>query len=124
MLAKHSQLQELLEIPQVMDNCIRSDCYDEALKLFMHVHRCRSKYPAIRLLDALAEETEKMKQSMIAKLLTDLQGNSQLPHCLRIVSLLRKMHIFSETEIRIKFLTVSHGLDDDRRSLTAVCSCV
>lgn len=110
MLSKHSQLLELLEIPQVMDNCIRCECYDEALKLYLHVDRSRCKYPSIGLLNSLAGETERMKQFMTEQLLKDLRGNSQLPNCLRIVSLLRKLQVFTETEIRIKFLSVSMGV--------------
>lgn len=107
MLSKHQQLLEQLEIPQLMDNCIRAKCYDEALKLYLEVDRARSKSPSIGLLNSLAAETEKMKQQLTEQLLKDLKGNSQLPDCLRIVSLLRKLHVFTESEIRIKFLTVS-----------------
>ena len=119
MLSKHSQLLELLEIPQVMDNCIRCKCYDEALKLYLDVNRSHCKYPSIGLLQSLAEETEKMKQLLTEQLLKDLRGNSQLPDCLRIVSLLRKLHVFTETEIRIKFLTVSQCTSCRRSERTA-----
>ena len=92
-----------------MENCVRSECYDEALRMYCHVRRSLDRHPGIGLLRSLADETQRIKQLMSQQLLRDLKGNSQLPNCLRIVSLLRKLDLFSESEIRIKFLTVSQS---------------
>lgn len=117
MLSKHPQLLELLDVPQVMDNCLKNELYDDALRLYLHVKDLDRQNPGIGLLTNLSEETERVKQSMTQQLVQDLRGNRQLPDCLKIVSLLRKLHVFSETEIRIKFLQVSHR----RRPSLSVC---
>ena len=107
MLARHGQLLDLLELTQVMENCVRSQSYDEALRLWQHVQRSSCRHPDIALLRSLSTDAERVKQSLLQQLLRDLRSNVQLSQCLRIVSLLRKMDVFTETEIRMKFLMVS-----------------
>ena len=43
---------------------------------------------------------------MLNQLVQQLQGSLVLPACLRLVGLLRRMSVFNETELRLKFLQV------------------
>lgn len=49
-LSRHTQLLEVLEIPQVMETCVRNGYYEEALDLNTHVRRMGKKHGDISII--------------------------------------------------------------------------
>ncbi|XP_072991918.1 conserved oligomeric Golgi complex subunit 8 [Typha latifolia] len=123
LLANHSTLLDLLEVPQLMDTCIRNGNYDEALDLEAFVSKLSKLHAELPVIQALVAEVRKTTQSLLSQLLQKLQSNIQLPECLRIVSHLRRIGVFSEPELRLQFLRcreawLSGILDDlDQRNV-------
>ncbi|XP_078432120.1 conserved oligomeric Golgi complex component-related / COG complex component-like protein [Wolffia australiana] len=104
LLANHSTLIDLLEIPQLMDTCIRNGNYDETLDLEAFVLRLAKVHSELPVIQALAVEVKRTTQAMISHLLQKLRSNIQLPECLRVVAHLRRVGIYSESEMRLQFL--------------------
>ncbi|XP_057505205.1 conserved oligomeric Golgi complex subunit 8-like [Actinidia eriantha] len=104
LLANHSTLLDLLEIPQLMDTCVRNGNYDEALDLEAFVCKLSTMHPKIPVIQALAAEVKQTTQSLLSQLLQKLRSNIQLPECLRIIGYLRRIGVFSEYEMRLQFL--------------------
>ncbi|XP_015572871.1 conserved oligomeric Golgi complex subunit 8 isoform X2 [Ricinus communis] len=104
LLANHSTLLDLLEIPQLMDTCVRNGNYDEALDLEAFVCKLLTMHPKLPVIQALAAEVRQTTQSLLSQLLQKLRSNIQLPECLRIIGYLRRIGVFSEYEMRLQFL--------------------
>nr|SVE82440.1 EOG090X04G7 [Daphnia magna] len=103
-LSRHTQLLEILELPQLMDTCVRNGYWEEALELASYVARLERKLGYIPLIVKVAQEVQSCTRLMLSQLIAQLKMPAQLPHCLKVVGYLRRMGVFSEEEIRLKFL--------------------
>eukprot|EP00039_Didymoeca_costata_P012841 m.186911 g.186911 ORF g.186911 m.186911 type:complete len:592 (-) comp15599_c0_seq6:2142-3917(-) len=103
-LKNHSQILELLEIPQLMDTCVRNEYYEEALQLRAHVTHLSKKYAHIEVIKGICFDVELYARQMLASLLQQLQVDLQLPACLRIIGFLRRLDVFTEMQLRVQFL--------------------
>ncbi|CAG8834147.1 35030_t:CDS:1 [Gigaspora margarita] len=100
----HDNLLEILEIPQLMDTCVRNGLYSEAMDLSAHVARLVSKYSTIPLIQRIERDVKQTMQLMLSKLITLLSQQIKLPSCLKVIGYLRRMEAFDEAELRLVFL--------------------
>ena len=103
-LSKNTTLLEILELPQLMDTVVRNQHYEEALQLHNYVTRLSKKQPEIKILADIQTGVAATMRLMLQQLIAQLRTPLQLPQCLKIISFLRRMDVFKETELRLKFL--------------------
>ena len=105
-LTRHTELLEILEIPQLMDTCVRNQYYEDALELMFYVKRLDKKsfVAEIPLMTGVIKDVQQSSQLMLEQLLGQLRTAIQLPACLRVVGFLRRLECFTETELRLRFL--------------------
>ena len=103
-LAKHTRLLEILELPQLVETCVRNGHYEEALELRQFSCKIDRKLGSIPLVASVVKAVQGSMKVMLHSLLAQLRTPIQLPACLRVVGYLRRMDIFTETELRLRFL--------------------
>ncbi|KFB47499.1 AGAP011488-PA-like protein [Anopheles sinensis] len=103
-LMRNAELLEILELPQLMDSCIREGKYEEALELSAYVQRLATKHGNIPVIESINEAVESAWHTMLMQLLAQLRTDLQLPKCLQVVGYLRRMQAFSTSELKLKFL--------------------
>jgi hypothetical protein len=103
-LQHHNQLIEMLEIPQLMDTCVRNGFYDEALELEAFSQKLQKLHGDIPIIHEIANDVKSSTEVMLRELLFKLKTNIQLPQCLRIIGFLRRLGVYNELQLRICFL--------------------
>ncbi|EDW63400.1 conserved oligomeric Golgi complex subunit 8 [Drosophila virilis] len=104
-LHKNAQLLEILELPQLMERCIREGRYEEALELASYVQRLgQHQGQTIPVVNGIVRSVEALWHTMLVQLVAQMRMDLQLPKCLQIVGYLRRMQAFGDNELKLKFL--------------------
>lgn len=103
-LTRNAELLEILEMPQLMESCLRSNQYNEALELSQYARQLGAKHGDIPIISSIVAEIESSWSGMVGQVVGSLRGDLSLARCLQLVGLLRSMDAFTEPELRIKFL--------------------
>jgi hypothetical protein len=104
LLTHQATLVELLEVPQLTETCVRSGNYEEALDLISSVAKLSVVHPDIVAVQRLASEVAECRSHLLEQLTAKLSSSVSLPECLRCVSYMRRVAVFSELELRRRFL--------------------
>lgn len=99
-----STLLDILELPTLMDTCIRGGNYDEALDLRSHANKLALVYGDVPVIKVLTKEVAAGTELMLEQLLSRLSDAIQLPECLRVIGYVRRLGMLQEKQLRVAFL--------------------
>ncbi|KAK6906886.1 hypothetical protein I203_100873 [Kwoniella mangroviensis CBS 8507] len=99
------KLLDLLELPQLMETCVRNGYYQEAMELLNHCQSLSNKYPKVALVQDVNREVEGILQLMLAQLLALLREPVKLPALVKTVSFLRRLDAMAESELGLVFIS-------------------
>jgi len=92
-LLQHSSLLELLELPSLMDACVRSNLYEEALSIAAFANTLERRHTEKNVVVARVIAQIRSRQSDLRRhLLIRLKNHVTMPQCLEVVTALRRLN--------------------------------
>lgn len=92
-LLQHSSLLELLELPSLMDACVRSNLYEEALSIASFANALERRHTEKNTVVLRVIAQIRARQSDLRRhLLFRLKQNVTMPQCLEVVTALRRLN--------------------------------
>ncbi|EDR15937.1 uncharacterized protein LACBIDRAFT_227995 [Laccaria bicolor S238N-H82] len=111
-LEQHEKIRELLEIPLLIDACVRNGYFSEALSLASHAKAPGSSSDKSLILRSILSEVHHSVLQMLLSLIATLyEPNRKLPALWKAVNFLRKMDAFTPQS---PFASPSSGNDINR----------
>lgn len=104
LMSQHATMMDILEVPQLIDTCVRNNSYDEALDLLALMAKLSVVAGNTSVVRRLCLEAAEARKGLQKQLLSRLGQAITLPECLRCVSYLRRLSAFSEGDLRLQFL--------------------
>ncbi|GHJ86055.1 hypothetical protein NliqN6_2457 [Naganishia liquefaciens] len=103
-LEHQDKLEDLLDIPQLVDTCVRSGYYHEAMELTAHTRQLVAHYPNVPLVHSISAQVDSIMQLQLSQLVASLREPVKLPILVKSIGFLRKMGSLQEDELRLAFL--------------------
>lgn len=98
-------LLELLELPQLMNSCVRQGMFESAIDLRDHISQVQQRYPSLLIVNQIVKEMQECVQKLLHKILQSLeQDNLDLSVLLQAMGYLRRIDVLSSKELREQFL--------------------
>ncbi|KAL0575016.1 hypothetical protein V5O48_006945 [Marasmius crinis-equi] len=136
-LEQHEKIRDLLDIPLLIETCVRNGYFSEALALSTHAKSIASSYstssrtPPLVLTSVMSEVQTAVDHMLLTLLSTLQEPNRKLPALWKAVNFIRKMEAFpnespdavhSEEQVALAFLSgrekcLSAALEGSKRDI-------
>ena len=101
LLEYQDKINELLQMPKLMETCVRNGYYQDAIDISDHAQQLDQTSKLVQ--DVLTEITA-IRQLMMVQLVTLLRESIKLPTLIKTVSFIRRLGM-NEAELRVVYLT-------------------
>ena len=101
-LERHDEIVDILELPQLIDTCVRNGYYQEAMDLATHTSSLLQQFSDIQIIKEIEAEAKIAMQLMQAQLLSQLREFVKLPTLFKAVNFLRKSEIMDEPSFLLR----------------------
>jgi len=96
-LLQHSSLLELLELPSLMDACVRGHLYEEGLSIASFANTLERRHlmdegTKNHIVDNVVSDVRRRESDLRRDLLNRLRSDVTMPQCLEIVTALRRLN--------------------------------
>jgi hypothetical protein len=91
-LLQHSALLELLELPSLMDACVRSNLYEDALSIAGLANALERRPNENKVVTYVVSQIRSRQHDLRRHLLHRLEGSVTMPDCLEVVTALRRLN--------------------------------
>lgn len=88
-------IQDILELPSLIQACVNNGYYAEALDLAAHTSRLSKRYNQVHVIQDIQDQVDDAIKSMTVQLLQLLRESVKLPTLIKVVSYLRRVPPFS-----------------------------
>jgi hypothetical protein len=106
LVTQQGKLQELLEAPQLLDTCFRNEMFHEAILVLQHMRTLVEAHSTLPLITRIAAEVDDIVNTNVVHLVQKLSSPAlPIPLCINIVSLLKRLGVCSDRELRYVFLS-------------------
>jgi len=113
---RYEKIMSILELPQLLRTCIQSQLYSEALDLYEAAVSLVNQYPHFVILENFTKECDQVMKLLLNQLLLRLkQDGCNIRNSIQIISLLRRMQIANDDELKMLFLQCRmHSLNNQQ----------
>ena len=107
MMQNYPQILELLEIPQLVEACVKSRSYEKALDLLHHSRKSLVQHPDLPVLASIVNQVKRSSNLMREQILAQLASDCDMETTIRSVDYLRRLDPdCDELELRKQFLSM------------------
>lgn len=95
LLKNLEKVQDILELPTLIQACVNNGYYAEALDLAAHTARLSQRYEHVKVIQDIQKQVDEVLKSMTVQLLQLLRESVKLPTLIKVISYLRRIPPFS-----------------------------
>ncbi|KRZ89185.1 Conserved oligomeric Golgi complex subunit 8 [Trichinella sp. T8] len=99
-----SDVVAILHVPELIESSVRRGRYEKAFELIQFITRLDSRLQDVPLVQDIARQVKNQRNYLLECCLEQLRSDLNLTQCLKIISFLRRMAIYTESELRMQFL--------------------